>query len=854
MLADHYRRFIPSAEVIGEGEWSTAILDRDEHRSTTGDLTSGNTFEVGGIMGRHVRLSVVASAVGTLLGALPAVAQQNAGGPVANGTSIGTTQGATDATATVGLEEVVVTAQRREESSQHAAVAISTVSADELAQAQVSTPGGLSSVVPSLQIADTTGPTPLVYLRGVGTFSGNVFADAAVAFNFDNVYIGRPTSTSGFFYDMDRVEVLKGPQGTLYGRNATGGAINVISRPAELDTWGGDASVEYGNYATVRTDGALNAPLGNDAAIRLAIFHVQHNGYMSDGTDDQDQTGGRLTFLWDPLETLKINLVADYSGNHQKGNGATFAASAGPFPGPSFSPSDRIGVSSPQAADFLAGSPDTLNGRTFAPFPNDAYDHSHGGGVSATIDWALPFGTVTVIPAYRNNDTNYLSYVPGFALRDIESGQQKSLEARLASNDALPLRYVVGAFWYDEINHVPDFDVNQQADTSFQTMSTDTVSRAAFARLTYAIIEPLRVSAGIRYTKEDKDFQGVLVGNDRICALGFLACPTAAILPYNVYTPVPASPFGMFGPVLTPAGTFDTLSEINNTGANMRSASYNKITWHAGIDYDLTPQNLLYASVETGFKAGGFFFSSDNGVFKPETITAYTLGSKNRFLDNRLQLNLELYYWDYKDQQISHLGEDSLGVIIFPTQNVGAATVKGIEVETEAKPFEYTLVGADIQYNSAVYDSFIYSTPNLNSGAGNGTGCPNAGVTATAYTVNCSGQRAPFAPRWTLAGNIQQSVPLPNGAKLIAEADARYQSATLTALDFLPEEVQGGYAIADFSVTYEAMKKRYFVTGFVNNAFNRTVVDYSDAVPFAFILSQALRPPRLYGVRVGVHF
>jgi len=92
----------------------------------------------------------------------------------------------------------------------------------------------------------------------------------------------------------------------------------------------------------------------------------------------------------------------------------------------------------------------------------------------------------------------------------------------------------------------------------------------------------------------------------------------------------------------------------------MRSASYSKITWHAGVDYDLTPQNLLYASVETGFKAGGFFFSSDNGVFKPETITAYTLGSKNRFLDNRLQLNLELYYWDYKDQQISHLGEDSL--------------------------------------------------------------------------------------------------------------------------------------------------------------------------------------------------
>jgi iron complex outermembrane receptor protein len=796
----------------------------------------------------------LASAFGTLLGALPTIAQQSTVGAVTSGNTTGSVQGATDAAATVGLEEVVVTAQRREESSQHAAVAISVVSTDELAQAQVSTPGGLSSVVPSLQIADTTGPTPLLYLRGVGNFSANVFSDSAIAFNFDNVYIGRPTSTSGFFYDIDRVEVLKGPQGTLYGRNATGGAINVISKQPEFDSWGADASVEYGNYAMVRADAALNAPLGSDAAIRLAVFHVQHNGYMSDGTDDQNQTGGRLTFRWDPLETLKINLVADYAGSDQKGNGATFVAGPGPFPGPSFDISDRIGLSSPQSAAFLAGSPDTLNGRTFAPFPDNPYDHSRGGGVSATINWMLPFGTVTVIPAYRNNDTNYLSYLPGFELRDIESGQQKSFEARLASNDALPLRYVVGAFWYDEVNHVPDFDVNQQADTSFQTMSTDTVSRAVFARLTYAIVDPLRVSAGVRYTKEDKDFEGVLVGNDRICALGFLACPTAVPLPYNVYTPVPASPFGPFGPVLSPAGTFDTLSEINNTGANMRSASYNKITWHAGIDYDLTPQNLLYASVETGFKAGGFFFSSDNGVYKPETITAYTLGSKNRFLDNRLQLNLELYYWDYKDQQISHLGEDSTGTIIFPTQNVGSATVKGLELETQARPFQYTLVGADIQYNSAVYNSFVYNTPNLNGGTGNGTGCVNVGAPTTTYTVNCSGQQAPFAPRWTLSGNLQQKFPLSNGASLLAEADARYQSASLTALDFLPQEIQGGYAIADFSLTYEAMKSHFSVTGFVNNAFNKTVVDYSDPVPFSFILSQALRPPRIYGVRAGVHF
>ena len=801
----------------------------------------------------HLRLSVLAAACGSLLGAMPTLAQ-NASGAAANGASGVPGHGPTDAASSIGLEEIVVTAERKEENLQHAGLAVSAVSGSELTQAQVSTPGGLTAVVPALQIADGGGSTPLIYLRGVGTFSANVLSDSAIAFNFDNVYIGRPTSTIGLLYDIDRVEVLKGPQGTLYGRNATGGAINVISKQPDLGVWGADVSAEYGNYASTRIDAALNVPVGNDAAIRFAAFHVQHSGYMSDGTDDQDQSGGRVTFRWDPADDLKISVVADYAGNDAKGTGATLVGGPGPFPGPGYGISDRVGLSSPQSSAFLAGSPNTLIGKTIAPIPDDSYDHSHGGGASATINWTLPFGTLTVIPAYRKSDTDFLSYAPGFQDRDIESDRQTSFEARLASDDALPLRYVVGAFWYDEFDLVPDLDINQQANTSFETLSTDTVSRAVFGRLTYAIVDALRVTGGVRYTKEDKDFAGVLVGNERICAAGFLACPTAATLPYNVYAPLPASPFGPMGPILSPAGTFDTLSTIDNTGANSRSASYGKVTWHAGIDYDLTPQNLLYASVETGFKAGGFFFSSDNGVYKPETITAYTLGSKNRFLDSRLQLNAEAYYWKYKDQQISHLGEDSQGTIIFSTENVGAATVKGVELDAQAKPFEQTQLGADIQYNSAVYSSFVYTTPNLNAGAGNGTGCPNVGAPTTVYTVDCSGRQAPFAPRWTVAGSVQQSFPLADGARMVADAEARYQSASLTALDFLSQEVQGSYATTDFSLSYEAFQKRYFVTGFVNNAFNRTVVSTSDAVPFTFIIAQTLRPPRTFGLRVGVHF
>src|SRR5258708_427164 len=169
-----------------------------------------------------------------------------------------------DGAETEGLMEIVVTAQRREESSQHAAIAISTIAGDALQNANVTRPGGLTAVAPSLQVSDDTGPYSIFYVRGVGNFAANGLSDAALAFNFDGVTVSR-SGTSGFFYDLERVEVLKGPQGTLYGRNATGGAINVISKKPVLGEFCRDASVQFGNYSANREDVGLNLPLGHQA-------------------------------------------------------------------------------------------------------------------------------------------------------------------------------------------------------------------------------------------------------------------------------------------------------------------------------------------------------------------------------------------------------------------------------------------------------------------------------------------------------------------------------------------------------------------------------------------------------------
>jgi len=194
------------------------------------------------------------------------------------------------------------------------------------------------------------------------------------------------------------------------------------------------------------------------------------------------------------------------------------------------------------------------------------------------------------------------------------------------------------------------------------------------------------VTGAVRDTKDEKVIQW-----DDACQHHHLHsqtpfgpfCPNAGVLPYGQLAPVPPVFFN-------PNGTILLASTIDDNQA----ASYSKVTWRGGADWDITDHNMVYASVETGFKSGGFFFSSDYDVYKPETITAYTLGSKNRFLENRLQANVELYYWKYNNQQISHLSTDSKFQHHLSDENVGRATFKGIEVDLQARPLSHTLLSA----------------------------------------------------------------------------------------------------------------------------------------------------------------
>jgi iron complex outermembrane receptor protein len=785
----------------------------------------------------------------------PVTAQsQQSGMPAGN---VAESANGTGPVAGQGLQEIIVTAQRRSENLQRAAVPVSAVTGDMLRDAGISRPTELTAVVPALQVATSSGPYTLFYLRGVGNFNGNALSDSAVAFNFNGVYIGRPSSTTGFFYDLDRVEVVKGPQGTLYGRNATGGAINVIAHAPVLNEFSGSAVGEYGNYNAVRIDGEINLPVGDNAAIRAAGIYVKHDGYMNDGTDDQKDKGGRLSFKWQPTSNLTATIFGDYFHQGGKGPGSTAIA---------LGVDNRYGLLSPQGQAYYSTQPVSVAGRNFNGIDANPFLDNEVYGVSGTIEWRTSIGTITIVPAYREANINYDSTTAGFQIRQREHDQQTSFEARLASNENHKLRYLFGIFYYDETNNVPLYNVDSQYNASYQNYAAHTQSMATFGRLTYAITDNIRFNVGGRFTTEDKSFTGTYFSLNRLC-INFPAfttthtvqitgpCTGAAPFPYSALTPPaatiplnPANPYVGLNEIYGATAIFQTASPINAD----RSAGFEKATWRAGAEWDITPRNLLYASYETGFKSGGFFFSADSGVYQPETIRAWTIGSKNRFLDNKLQINLEAFYWKYSNQQISHLGQDSLGDIIFATENVGKADFKGVEVDAQFLATRNTLLTADVQYLDATYKDFVYSVPLQGPPPANG--CRLAGATATQYQFNCAGLRPPNAPKWTINMGAQQTVPLGHSGKIVFNGRAHWQSETLTGLEFLPIEEQGAYWQVDASVTYSAPGDKFFLSGFVNNLTNTTVIGNTFPPPLSGFVVGSLRPPRTFGVRAGFRF
>ncbi|WP_082835979.1 TonB-dependent receptor [Croceicoccus bisphenolivorans] len=755
-----------------------------------------------------------------------------------------------------GLTEIIVTAQKRAESSQKAAVAITAVSSDDLARAGVTDAQQLTNLAPALHIDSVYGPAANFYVRGVGNLVLNASSDPAVVVNIDGVPLARPTGVQGMFFDLERVEVLKGPQGTLYGRNATGGAVNVITAQPKIGQTSGSITASYGNYNAVKLDGALNLPVSENTAVRIAGLYSNRDGYYSDGTGDEDLGAFRVSVASDVSDTFTVSASFDYA--HQGGKGPGSTAEGLDY-------NDRIGVLDDRAgADVyervISPAPYPFNAAGFAALPGailqpfneiegvDSYQDNEFWGVRLQADLETSLGTVSFIPSYREATLDYLSPISPIILSN-EKDKQTSAELRLVSPSENQLQYIFGLFYFNErVNSLNNFNFEY---TSFHAVIAPKVdSYAAYSRLTYSITPELRISGGLRYTIDKKSTNDLNVVENVYCP-GFFDNYEGGPATTCVGTPTLPVSFEVSDP-LAYEGVNGSFLDIT-TNPNRGKETFKKLTWRAAVEYDVAPRSLLYASVETGYKAGGFFNTPDqaNNSFQPETIIAYTLGSKNRFLDNRLQLNLEAFWWEYKDQQVSHF-ITVFGAPVFATENIGKSRFRGVELEMRAQVMSNTEVNGTVQYLDARNTDFLYGSatpPN--------TGCPSGfgGPGGAPFYVDCTGSRPAKAPEWTLQGGIDQRIPLGETGDITVSLNTRYESGSYTGIELLPSQYQSGFFTSGAQVGFTTADRRFNIAGFVDNIEDNATVGFSQPHNFAggqlFVRLQA---PRTYGVRAGYKF
>ena len=556
------------------------------------------------------------------------------------------TQATTSAPLPVELGEIVVTAQKRSENIQNVPIAISTFSATQLAARGVEALSDLADVTPALEYS-TSAAAILPRIRGVGAQISTAGDENAVATYIDGVYIASGSSSALMFNNIDQVSVLKGPQGTLFGRNATGGVIQ-ITTPDPKSLPQGHASVTYGNLDTTGADLYVTGGVTQNVATDLAVYwDDQHDGFGKNLFDDHDygkQNNLALRNKWkldlDPATQIRISV--DYANVDGPYGGYT------PVPG----------------AKAALGPPYT--GGPFDVDTNaDYHERVEQWGTSINISHDFDRAKLTSITAYRSSraysygdfDGTPVPFLLGGVLLDELEFTQ---ELQLVSQGSGPFKWATGFYYFHgDAHETDDLVLGPELSDNHSRQYTD--SEAVFGQASYDFTSKTSLTVGLRYTEETKDYAG-------------------------------ASQMSVFGAVIPSEPAAGKLSE-------------GQPTWRVALDQHLTHDILAYLSYNRGFKSGGFNLS--NGVapaqsFKPETLDAYEAGLKADFLDRRLRVDAAAYYYDYKNIQINVFTADGIPV----PQSGGPATIYGFDSDITAVPFRGLNVTAGIAYEHTRFDDF----------------------------------------------------------------------------------------------------------------------------------------------------
>ena len=648
-------------------------------------------------------------------------------------------------------DEIIVTARRTAESQQKVPIAITTLTAQDLIDNNVRDVVDIQSISPGLTVSTTnsSGRAKLT-IRGQSEADDKLTADRSVGVYIDGVSFERQYGLRASLIDIAQIEVLRGPQGTLFGRNTTGGALNIITQHPTYE-WGGYVDLVYGSYNNAQALAVINAPLIDDKLSLRAVGQViSREGYYTefDGHDSNDDNtmNGRVLLRADPTENISILLSGDYVRiRNTDVHFNLLTDNMIPARLGLLSIAAELGVSFNQAYEawrvfYDAQQRDIRLGFGDPPDRKDDLDHY---GFSANIEVELGGTTISSITSYRNlsRATNLDLDATPFDLivqRGTTDAEYVSQEIQLSSSqDGFGLDWQAGLFFHRETGN--EFSAadnlffinrNRSAVTENDVVNS---SRAAYAQAVYNLSPQLRATGGIRYTEDTRKIDAM---NRIDLTIALPPLPPGGVSRCNLLAPA------LGGPVF-PNCTYRA------------EADFNKITWLLGADWRPVEEIMVYGSVSTGYRAGGFTPSGGDVInsvaaldaaftpYRPETVTNYELGVKSDVLDRRLRLNGSFFYQDYKDVQ-KRIRDSVNNVFVTLIRNAASATLYGGELELTARPIRGLTLDANAAYLHAEYNDYF-------------------ALDASGNLLDLTSE--PFeAPEWTFNLGASYEIPLMDGA------------------------------------------------------------------------------------------
>ncbi|QDC37780.1 TonB-dependent receptor [Sphingobium fuliginis] len=716
--------------------------------------------------------------------------------------------------ATVG--EIVVTAQKRSESLQKVPLAVTAVTGADLERRGIRDVQGIVSSIPNLNLGVNLGAAK-VALRGVGLENQSAAAEGSIAFHTDGVFMSRPIAALASFYDVQQVEVLRGPQGTLYGRNATGGSINITTRKP-TEQLSGYLNVTGGNYARASVEGAVSGAIIPDMlAVRVAFQSQNRDGFgknviTGNDVDNLNTRAIRGSVLFTPSDRLTIDLKGDYFQERDR---------AGAFHSPGGAGFSAPGVPIIRYGQAQGGILPTRLRDVSAE--DDPQNRVKFWGVQGKISYALGDGIdLSALTAYRFTSNYGRTDLDGTNLPLVkqfrtEEARQFSEELQL-SGKSDRLSWLIGLFYFHENTKGITADPLNPARTLFfgpdilttgflagGTLKTEAI--AAFGQASYEVVDKLRLTLGARYSSEKK------TDHDDMA--------------FDIFTPYDGS-------FATPQATLD------------RSKRFKSFTPRIALDYQATPDVLFYGSWSRGFKSGTYSLGAGTPPVDPETVSAFEAGMKSQLLDRRLRLNLAGFYYDYKNLQVGKVVGTTSATL--QLENAATATIYGIEAEFEARIGPRFQIDGNAAWLHARFDSYVSADPArpFGDGATFDNGIP---------AFNLKGKRLSQSPDFAVLVGAQYQMP-----SSLGEFTLRGEVSWKDRVYFTPFNLdyvsQGPNARVNLFLNWASNDDHWTGSLFVKNLTNKTIIanlNVSSSV-VGFPLTGYLEEPRTYGLTVGYKF